>query len=348
MAKIKSASSVITGTPLADETDKIPGTKPEAKPGAISDTGNAAISNNMPTQNTWENVSAETKGETAQAVKDVSTTYDKAETGVEQNYQGQLDTDGQVVNPVQHQQIALEGRNGNYNNMSGEDTIANARAVDAYNAKPVQQVFLNSDMEKGSAGSGQEAINKRELSTVESRYSEFNMQVDNLMKRLDAELQAAINAKDFDAYKKKWELMNGITMTKAEQELAMLYFEHKETIQNVMAKDQRLYNELVAIFHDRDTANFVVQNASSNPLLASVYAYINGIVSPSQTQAIEQGMMNSGMQKYLAQGYDNYSALVHTMADLSSQARDAANYYGVRLDQSVTSDNDTTFKEHNK
>lgn len=210
-------------------------------------------------------------------------------------YNEELDTPGETLNPGwQNNNFAMNGRYGNLNQKSYDETLSLSRQADAYNNKPIDKIRQNYSYNAagGSYGYGGETIgyDRPKIETQEMRQMRTNEALDKNQRMLDQQLQAAVNSKNYDAYKTYFKQKYGIQLSTYDALREMTSFETHQAIQNLIAKDQHLFMERAKLYFQFETARNLYQYVmSNNNMLAQVLLrVILGMPAPSRTQVTDE------------------------------------------------------------
>lgn len=127
------------------------------------------------------------------------------------------------------------GMYGMFNNRNYGTTLKLARQADAYNSRPIEGVPISQSTAKGATVVGQRQ--KPQLNTMEQRAMEQTQQLDTNQKQLAQALQAAVFAKDLDAFKSAYAQLYQVNLTDLAARNMMASMLYQQRLSNFYAKD---------------------------------------------------------------------------------------------------------------
>lgn len=193
---------------------------------------------------------------------------------IEQQAKNRNPTD---LNPLQNNNFAMDGRYGNLNGKSYANTLKLSREADAYNNKPDTQIF---HMGVNGAGPSEvTTVSKPKIETQEMRQMRANERLDEKQRGTDIDLQAAINKKDYDAFKAAIEQKYNLQLTTAQARQEMLNFAQQERIKTILDKDKAYFQQQLAFSFGMQKARMLLGMVDSgqNPATTMILARMLGI-----------------------------------------------------------------------
>lgn len=210
------------------------------------------------------------------------------------------------LNEKQNQNFAKDGRYGNLNNASFDDTLEASRDADAINNR--NKFGHNYRLMAGVAGAGQVSPGfnfvdpiKGDIETQEMRQMRANEQLDAAQRSKDVDLQAAVQKLDYDAFTKEMENTYGIEMSAKQAQIAMEAELERQNLMHFLQKDKSKFDALL-----KETVNHryigMVKNLleSNDTVTASMLCYmLTGMAAPSQDAYLmnEYGMHYAATMK---------------------------------------------------
>ena len=220
------------------------------------------------------------------------------------------DTD---LNKWNRSNIAQDGGQfGNLNGMQFDDTLRLSREADAYNNRPTEQV--RDWRPGGSTNIGSvsyvEPYNRPKIETEEMREMQKARQLDLNQKQMAQQLQAAVNAKDYDAFKQMYQQMFGIELNKYQLDSAMRDFERRSLITNQIMNARDYFTNELKLYFGLKTAQYCYELSRENPILAMYFCnIIAGYPAADLEQVAKYSYLYAG-NVYNRDGSLNYSELV--------------------------------------
>ena len=199
---------------------------------------------------------------------------DKASEGFHNIANDQYETDPTSLNKNQDAIYSEDGgQYGRANRRSYETTLQLSREADAYNNKPTEQLSFGGP--SGATGVNSTTLvdpyNRPKIETEEMREMQKSRQLDLNQKQLAQDLQAAINRKDYDAFKQLYQSLTGLTLSNYQLETGMRTFQNQQLIQQALFKDSAVFNIFCKAWGIDKYANAAWQMAQTNPGLATLY-----------------------------------------------------------------------------
>lgn len=241
-----------------------------------------------------------------------------------------------ALNEVQNKNFAKDSRYGNFNNMSADATLKAARNVDAYNNRPVDKLMIGGSAASGtgsySLGNEVEKYSRPQLSTVESRLNEENMQLDVNQRRLDQDLQSAVNSKNWEAYSQALSQMYGFNENLFSSQMGMNVWKGQQLALNVLDKDAQDFVQALGLHYNEKSARFIKTVLNEDPLMASVLSNaLFGYSAPSLTQNLANNMERKLLA--IADKYNMSDSAI--MAELQRIFNTVAGSQGIELWQFI-------------
>lgn len=229
-----------------------------------------------------------------------------------------MDTDPTSLNPLQNNNFAMNGRYGNLNRKSYQDTLKLSREADAYNNKPDTQIF---HMGVNSAGPSEvTTVSKPKVETQEMRQMRANERLDEKQRGADIDLQSIINRKDYDAFKAAIEQKYNIQLTTQQARLEMLNFAQQERIKTIMDKDKAYFQQQLAYSFGMAKARMLLnmvdsgQNPATTMILANMLGInigdYNSLAQQSSINMSATELVNSGVCASYAEAYQQASDMM--------------------------------------
>lgn len=302
---IPTAKAIFSGNEQTQPQVQVPGSAPEGQvqPKATTDVAQTQqftkpdndAAPNVPLTNYTE----EAKDQNAKA-------KEEAESDSKGTYEYARSVDETDINENNNVNYAQQSNFGTFNDMSAEQTMQGARNVDAYNNRPVDKLMIGGSAASGTGsynlGNEVEKYSRPQVSTVESRLNEQNMQLDVRQRELAQDLQAAVNGKNWDAYSKLISQMYGYDEKLFDNKVAMNVWKGQQLGMQVLNKDAQDFAQRLGLYYNERTARFIYACMDSDPLLASVISNaVTGYGAPSLTQKLSNDMV----KKVLSIAKDN-------------------------------------------
>jgi len=204
-------------------------------------------------------------------------------------------TPGVSLNPVQNQPLSKSGRYGNLNNKSFNDTLKLSRQADAYNNRPLDNMRLGGHYNAagGSYDLGVETLGyeRPKIETQEMRQMRANENIDLQQRQLDDQLQAAINAKDYDAFKQALTQKFNIQLSDYTINKTMENYYRTQTFMDMLGKDREKWQKIFIMKFGIEAGRYMYDLAQTNNLLAQqIMNIIYGMGTFSRDQAYNNAL----------------------------------------------------------
>lgn len=217
------------------------------------------------------------------------------------------------------------GKFGRPNEKDYSSTLRMARKVDEYNAAPRAHGMLINY--KGGTvydvGTGQ---TKPQLQTQETRAMDQSWQLDSNRKMLAQQLQAAIDAKDYDSFKQAMTQIYGMTMSDYQMRQAFNNALYNNYLGNLFNKDMTQFNSEWARHFTGDTITKVRDLTYSDPALANTFmSALMGQEGFELSQLASNTDLIERMQRNRQKGMSESDALMHAELEVKANAEDMIN-----------------------
>ena len=259
--------------------------------------------------------------------------YDaNAKSKTEGTYKYVQDTSGQSINPHnQNSNYAVGGGEyGRFNNRDYGLTLRLAREADAYNNKPVNQMFSVGTRHTGGVKNLGTGYERPRIQTMETRAMDQAQQLDTAQKSLAQQLQAAINRKDLDAFIAAYQQMYGITLDQYHAQLAMTQMARQLQTQQMLTKDMAEWQSYFTRAFSASTAATITNLIGTNPMFATYLSYyLTGQATPEQSEYVSSQIETARAEDLMrTQGMDYRTAL-------SQAHRETTRFYQQELNKSM-------------
>lgn len=266
--------------------------------------------------------------------------YDaNAKSKTEGTYDYVQDTSGQSINPHnQNSNYAVGGGEyGRFNNRDYGLTLRLAREADAYNNKPVNQMFSVGTRHTGGVKNLGTGYERPRIQTMETRAMEQTQQLDTAQKSLAQQLQAAINRKDLDAFIAAYQQMYGITLDQYHAQIAMTQMARQLQTQQMLTKDMADWQAHFTRAFSAQTAAVIMNKVQTEPMFATYLSYyLTGQATPEQAEYVSSQIETARAEELMnTQSMDYRSALAQAR-------RETQNFY---QQESIKSMYDTTYND---
>lgn len=213
--------------------------------------------------------------------KGIRETSDQAITDLDNLYQGVRATPGTAIDEKYGQNFAKEGRYGNLNNKSYEDTLRLSREADAYNNKPIEKMHLgisyNPSAGQGVGGFETTGYERPKIETQEMRQMRANERLDEIQRGLDVQLEHNITKLPYDAFVKTMDNKFDIRMNEAESRRMFEQIRAVDRANQKLMKDTKDFNKRYEAKFGVKVGQFMAQLAKTNTLQAMVFSnYVLG------------------------------------------------------------------------
>lgn len=201
--------------------------------------------------------------------------------------QEQYDTDPTSLNKNQNANYAKDGGQfGRFNNRDYNTTLRLAREADAYNAMPVDHMFIGTRGGVQDLGTG---IDKPKLETMETRAMDQAIQLDTEQKQKGIDLQAKVNAKDWEAFKDNFKQLYEANMHTMDKEQMYATEARVKQLAQYLDKDKQLFNAMLGLHMSTRRIQMVLNAAKSGDFLVSqMLGAAMGIKSPLPADLMQQ------------------------------------------------------------
>lgn len=195
-------------------------------------------------------------------------------------------TSGESLFSDQNANIAKTGgKQGTINDKDYNTTLRLMREADAYNSMPIGQIFKNGTRNTGGTQSLGYGFEKPALETMETRTMNQAMGLDTARKQAEVQLQAAIDAKDYDAFKAIIQQQLGIELSDYQAKNALDQYALQMALQDVTAKNLQEFTKEYARYFDASTAATIYNMVQSNePWAMQLAGVLEGQVVPPSNQ----------------------------------------------------------------
>lgn len=223
--------------------------------------------------------------DTAQA--EATANKEKAQAGSESVVNEGMAYDKNKLDSNHNNNVAKgQSQYGMYNNKDYATTLRLAREADAYNQMPREQLMSIGTRNTGGIKNLGYGYEKPELQTMETRAMNQALGLDTAQKQLAQQLQAAVNANDFEMFKQLVTQKLGLELSDYEMQNLFNQYTRSLQLQNIVTKD-------LTEFKDEWSRHFNMASATTvyNMLLEdenwAVYAsdILLGVPSPTQMEA---------------------------------------------------------------
>lgn len=180
---------------------------------------------------------AAAKGAYGQSISQIGGNTQRANEATKGLMNEQINTPGSKLNKQGQNANNAKGGGmyGMFNNRNYGTTLKLARQADAYNARPIGHVE-RSNWKQAAQDAGT-LVDKPQLNTMEQRAMEQTQQLDTNQKQLAQALQAAVFAKDLDAFKSAYAQLYQVNLTDLAARNMMASMLYQQRLSNFYAKD---------------------------------------------------------------------------------------------------------------
>lgn len=212
--------------------------------------------------------------------------------------QEQYDTDPTKLYKHQNKNIAKgEGPEGMFNNKSYDSTLRLAREADAYNAMPVDHMFVGTKGNVQDLGTG---IDKPKLETMETRAINQTIDLDTNRKKLQQGLQDAVDHKDLEAFKDLYKQLYGFAVSEADAEREFTKFVRSQELMNYLKKDYTVWQRMFDLHIKTSMMQRLFNLSQTDPDLAAYIGGAFGMAVPTMDEHVGRNATLSYMQACVA------------------------------------------------
>lgn len=226
-----------------------------------------------------DNMSKDTKGK-------FTGNKTSAQQGTEKVGDKAKQTSGESLYKDQNTNIAKgEGSKGMINDKDYSTTLRLARMADAYNNKPMAHIMSGGTHLLGGLQDLGAGYARPQISTMETRAAQQAFDLDTQRKQAEQQLQAAVDAKDYDAFKAILAQNLGIELNDAQARYALDQYALQLALQDVTAKNRDEFVREYARYFDTETATVLYNMVQSNePWAMQLAGVLEGQVIPPSKQ----------------------------------------------------------------
>lgn len=163
------------------------------------------------------------------------------------------------------------GQFGPLNNKTFSKTLRLMREADAYNNTPIEDIHRIGLHGVQNLGPGYQ---RPEITTEEMREMERNRALDASQKQFAVQLQAAVNAKDLDTFKRLYEFQFGVELSRGQAEVLMQQYLRQNQISNIIGKDFAQFRDKWAASFNEDLLQAAWQMQKRDPQYAQRFLYL--------------------------------------------------------------------------
>jgi len=164
-------------------------------------------------------------------------------------------TDGSKLNKVQDaNQAKGQGQYGMFNDKDYSTTLRLARKVDEYNSRPRTQLMSVGTRNTGGVQSLGYGYDKPGIDSMESKAIKQTINLDTNQKQLAQQLQAAVNAKDLEAFKQLVAQLYNVQLTDYQANIAMDQMAYQTEMAQIATKDLKAWQDTWARYFGAETA----------------------------------------------------------------------------------------------
>ena len=237
-------------------------------------------------------------------------------------YEEQLATPKSKLDQNADKNIAAgQSQYGMYNRRNYATTLRLAREADRYNNKPIDHMFSVGTNRTGGIKDLGTGYDRPKIQTMETRAMDQALQLDTNQKELAQALQAAVNAKDLDAFRQVYAQLYGIQLTEMQARQAMTQYLRQNEINQRMFKDRAVFeNEFPLKLKGRGLAVlYDLAKGGNNVWATFAAAVLYGEVPPQLSSINEQEWVKSYLVSKLGPNYKNTASAY----DIESTRREA-------------------------
>ena len=214
--------------------------------------------------------------------KGIRETSDQAVSDMEDLYRGVRNTPGTELDEKYGTDFAKEGRYGNLNNKSFDDTLRLSRQADAYNNKPIGKMHLgisyNPSAGQGVGGFETIGYERPKLETQEMRQMRANERLDEMQRGLDVQLQHNITKLPYDAFVKALDNKFGIRVSEADARRAFEQIRAVDRANQKLMKDTKDFNSRYQYKFGMAAGKVMAELAKTNTLQSIIVSnYVFGM-----------------------------------------------------------------------
>ncbi|MBR6135623.1 MAG: hypothetical protein IKQ22_03965 [Clostridia bacterium] len=178
-----------------------------------------------------------------------------------------------------------ESSKGMINDKDYSTTLRLARMADAYNNKPMAHIMSGGTHLLGGLQDLGAGYARPQISTMETRAAQQALDLDTQRKQAMQQLQAAVDAKDYDTFKAILAQNLGIELNDAQAKYALDQYALQLALQDVTAKNRDEFVREYARYFDTETATVLYNMVSSNePWAMQLAGVLEGQVIPPSKQ----------------------------------------------------------------
>lgn len=240
--------------------------------------------------------------------------------------QEQYDTDPTSLNKNQNANYAKDGGQfGRFNNRDYNTTLRLAREADVYNSAPREHhkvIGLNNQIQDLGV-----QYDKPKLETMETRAMDQAIQLDTEQKQKGIDLQAKVNAKDWEAFKDNFKQLYEANMHTMDKEQMYTVEARVKQLAQYLDKDKQLFNAMLGLHMSTRRIQMILNAAKSGDFLVSqMLGAAMGIKSPLPADLMQQAAYTYGRsQGWSMSECDAWASAVarqQTMQNMQSAIKD--------------------------
>ena len=212
--------------------------------------------------------------------------------------QGVKDTKDTSFSKNQGADYATDG--GQFGRVNGKDystTLRLARMADAYNAKPQAEMYHAGRGGPRSMGTGYQ---RPVLNTQEQKAADQALQLDTNQKMLAQQLQAAINAKDFDAFKQAVAQKFGMNMSDYQMRTMFNNMIANQQIGQMFNQAAQMWQRQYGMWDAFDKTQLLNKLTLTHPEMANLWGAYLGIEGPGAMQYASMRDFGSTVEEIMA------------------------------------------------
>lgn len=191
-------------------------------------------------------------------------------------YQDVKNTPGTELDEKYNQHLVKEGRYGNLNNKSFDDTLKLSREADAYNNKPIGKMHLgisyNPSAGQGVGGFETTGYDRPKIETQEMRQMRANERLDEMQRGLDVQLQHNITKLPYEYFKKTMDEKYNIRTSEAEAKRAFAQIRAVDRAQQTMSQWGTNFEKVFNAKYGILLGPIMAELAKTNTLQSIVFA----------------------------------------------------------------------------
>lgn len=206
--------------------------------------------------------------------KDVRDTSEQAVSDYDKLYQDVLKTPGTEIDERYGTNFAKEGRYGNLNNKSFDDTLRLSRQADAYNNKPIGKMHLgisyNPSSGQGVGGFETTGYERPNLETQEMRQMRTNERLDEMQRGLDVQLEHNITKLPYDAFVKTLDSKYNIRTSEADAKRAFAQIRAVDRATQTMAQHNTNFESVFKLKYGLLIGKIASEVAKTNTIQSTI------------------------------------------------------------------------------